>query len=186
MRSAHQRYRNKAFPLAALFVACALCNGVASAQDSDLDDDMKSVEFTPVAASDATDSDNAADTEIGPGDEGWIDGGHDYASRKANEMTQWVDNFLATTSATLNKLNRDYACAPFTTGMSGSITRLSSVSAAKSACRKSQSDSIWSFAARTWTTSVMMALKILLKIASACSSKWARAMKSANTDSISR
>ena len=94
MRSAHQRYCNKAFPLAALFVACALCNGVASAQDSDLDDDMNSVDITPVAASDATDSDNAADSEIGPGDEGWIDGGHGYASRKANEMTQWVDNFF--------------------------------------------------------------------------------------------
>lgn len=28
------------------------------------------------------------------GEDGWIDEGHDYAARKANEMTQWVDNFF--------------------------------------------------------------------------------------------
>ena len=27
-------------------------------------------------------------------EEAWIDGGHSYATRKANEMTQWVDNFF--------------------------------------------------------------------------------------------
>jgi len=27
-------------------------------------------------------------------DERWIDAGHDYAAQKANEMTQWVDNFF--------------------------------------------------------------------------------------------
>lgn len=27
-------------------------------------------------------------------EDGWIDDGHDYAARKANEMTQWVDNFF--------------------------------------------------------------------------------------------
>ena len=78
----------------ALLIVCALCTGFASAQDSALDDDISSVDITSAPGSDATDSDNAADTEIGPGDEGWIDGGHDYASRKANEMTQWVDNFF--------------------------------------------------------------------------------------------
>ena len=29
-----------------------------------------------------------------PEEESWIDGGQDYAARKANEMTQWVDNFF--------------------------------------------------------------------------------------------
>jgi len=28
------------------------------------------------------------------GDEGWLDEGQGYAARKANEMTQWVDNFF--------------------------------------------------------------------------------------------
>ncbi|MEK9623243.1 MAG: hypothetical protein VW103_01700, partial [Halieaceae bacterium] len=26
--------------------------------------------------------------------DGWVEGGHRYAARKANEMTQWVDNFF--------------------------------------------------------------------------------------------
>ena len=78
----------------ALLIACTLCTGFVSAQDSELDDEISSVDIISASGSDASDSDNAADTEIGPGDEGWIDGGHDYASRKANEMTKWVDNFF--------------------------------------------------------------------------------------------
>ena len=68
----------------ALLIACAVFTGVASAQDSELDDEMSSVDITSAPESDATDSNNIADTEIGPDDEGWIDGGHNYASRKAN------------------------------------------------------------------------------------------------------
>ncbi|MEK9988742.1 MAG: hypothetical protein VW642_03390, partial [Halieaceae bacterium] len=45
---------------------------------------------TDTALSEATVDPAAADSE----EEGWIDGGHGYAARKANEMTQWVDNFF--------------------------------------------------------------------------------------------
>jgi hypothetical protein len=45
---------------------------------------------TDTALSEATVAPAAADSE----EAGWIDGGHDYAARKANEMTQWVDNFF--------------------------------------------------------------------------------------------
>ena len=40
-------------------------------------------------------SDTAIEAEPDTDEEdGWIDEGHDYAARKANEMTQWVDNFF--------------------------------------------------------------------------------------------
>jgi hypothetical protein len=45
---------------------------------------------TDTALSEATVNPAATDSE----EAGWIDGGHDYAARKANEMTQWVDNFF--------------------------------------------------------------------------------------------
>ena len=45
---------------------------------------------TDTALSEATVAPAASDSE----EAGWIDGGHDYAARKANEMTQWVDNFF--------------------------------------------------------------------------------------------
>lgn len=45
---------------------------------------------TNTALSEATVDPAATDSE----EEGWIDGGHGYATRKANEMTQWVDNFF--------------------------------------------------------------------------------------------
>jgi hypothetical protein len=31
---------------------------------------------------------------VEPEDNGWIDSGQGYAALKANEMTQWVDNFF--------------------------------------------------------------------------------------------
>ncbi len=45
---------------------------------------------TDTALSESTVDPAATDSE----EEGWIDGGHGYAARKANEMTQWVDNFF--------------------------------------------------------------------------------------------
>lgn len=40
-------------------------------------------------------SEAIVDPQIGdPKETGWIDEGHDYAARKTNEMTQWVDNFF--------------------------------------------------------------------------------------------
>lgn len=43
--------------------------------------------------SSATDDNELAD-EIIESDDDWLEGGKDYAARKANEMTQWVDNFF--------------------------------------------------------------------------------------------
>ena len=35
-----------------------------------------------------------ADGEVSESPDGWVEGGHRYAARKADEMTQWVDNFF--------------------------------------------------------------------------------------------
>ena len=94
MPSARQCHYRFVSPVAPLVIIWALSAGMVNAQDSELDAEMSSVDVTAKATTDATNADEAADSEIGPGDEGWIDGGHDYASRKANEMTQWVDNFF--------------------------------------------------------------------------------------------
>ena len=40
------------------------------------------------------DSDDELDDEVVESEDDWLEGGKDYASRKANEMTQWVDNFF--------------------------------------------------------------------------------------------
>ena len=37
---------------------------------------------------------SSPDADPDEDDERWIDAGHDYAAQKANEMTQWVDNFF--------------------------------------------------------------------------------------------
>ena len=37
---------------------------------------------------------SSPDADRDEDDERWIDAGHDYAAQKANEMTQWVDNFF--------------------------------------------------------------------------------------------
>lgn len=94
MRSALRHRYSFLSPLTVLLFACAFSAGVVNAQDTELDDDMSSVDVTSGPITPVTDADDAADTEIGPDDQGWIDGGHNYASRKANEMTQWVDNFF--------------------------------------------------------------------------------------------
>ena len=36
----------------------------------------------------------ANEEEVGESPDGWVEGGHRYAARKADEMTQWVDNFF--------------------------------------------------------------------------------------------
>ena len=94
MRSAVRHRYFVLSPLTVLLIACAFIAGVVNAQETESDDDMSSVDVTSGPITPVTDADDAADTKIGPDDEGWIDGGHNYASRKANEMTQWVDNFF--------------------------------------------------------------------------------------------
>ena len=42
----------------------------------------------------AQEESSSPNTDPEEDDERWIDAGHDYAAQKANEMTQWVDNFF--------------------------------------------------------------------------------------------
>ena len=57
----------------------------------------------------ATDTAVAADDtladEVIESEEDWLEGGHEYAARKANEMTQWVDNFFGNDERDLEQAN---------------------------------------------------------------------------------
>jgi len=54
----------------------------------EMEAELSAMAMTSVAA-----DDTLAD-EVIESDEDWLEGGHEYAARKANEMTQWVDNFF--------------------------------------------------------------------------------------------
>ncbi len=94
MPSSHQQHYGFALAIAAFFIFWGLSAGIAHAKDSELEDDISSVDITSKTINEVPSADDAVTPEIGPGDEGWIDEGHEYATRKANEMTQWVDNFF--------------------------------------------------------------------------------------------
>ena len=49
---------------------------------------------TATASTETESKDGIAEEVVESGDKRWIDGSHDYAARKADEMTQWVDNFF--------------------------------------------------------------------------------------------
>jgi hypothetical protein len=57
----------------------------------------------------ATDTAVAADDtladEVIESEEDWLEGSHEYAARKANEMTQWVDNFFGNDERDLEQAN---------------------------------------------------------------------------------
>ncbi len=76
--------------------------GAVAATQSDISaTTLASAQSATDSASESTPTTDSAMSESAvnpepesPEEEGWIDGGHDYAARKANEMTQWVDNFF--------------------------------------------------------------------------------------------
>ncbi|MDG2460908.1 MAG: hypothetical protein P8M73_08500 [Luminiphilus sp.] len=77
---------------AALVFTAAL--STASAQDSaESEADTPVVNDTPIEAG-LEQQTLLPDPFQDADDERWIDAGHDYATTKANEMTQWVDNFF--------------------------------------------------------------------------------------------
>jgi len=49
---------------------------------------------TEPGSDEMADSDDELADEVIESEEDWLEGGKDYAARKANEMTQWVDNFF--------------------------------------------------------------------------------------------
>ena len=76
--------------LAALLLATG---GQAVAQnEADIEDEASEVTLDSSSA-EPTAEDELAD-EVIESDDDWLEDSKDYAARKANEMTQWVDNFF--------------------------------------------------------------------------------------------
>ena len=78
-----------------LTVVLASASSLALAQaGEDIDSDASEITMDSSGVeSGATDDSELAD-EVIESDDDWLEGSKDYAARKANEMTQWVDNFF--------------------------------------------------------------------------------------------
>ena len=78
-----------------LTVVLASASSLALAQaGEDIDSDASEITMDRSGVeSGATDDSELAD-EVIESDDDWLEGSKDYAARKANEMTQWVDNFF--------------------------------------------------------------------------------------------
>lgn len=74
-------------------LSVALAASVSRAQE-DTSAEAAPVEAEPIAAVTAVPAEDTLADEVIESEEDWIEGSHEYAARKANEMTQWVDNFF--------------------------------------------------------------------------------------------
>jgi len=135
--------------LSAILVCVLSLQGNPAHAQEDMVSDTDEIEVSTERGGDEMlDSDDMLADEVIESEDDWLEDGKDYASRKANEMTQWVDNFFGNDE-------RDLEQALSTTGMSDSITRSSSGWVEKSPYRRFPNDWIWCFVAKTWTTSAM-------------------------------
>lgn len=92
-----RRQRTTRFVDFVLALTVGLATGPLAAQSGDANEDSSSAPETSLEtqSNDLPSGDEViADDVIEPEDEGWIDSGQGYAAQKANEMTQWVDNFF--------------------------------------------------------------------------------------------
>ena len=92
-----RRQRTTRFVDFVLALTVGLATGPLAAHSDETDADRDAAPETPVEiqSNDSPDDDDViADELVEPEDNGWIDSGQGYAVQKANEMTQWVDNFF--------------------------------------------------------------------------------------------
>ena len=85
-------------------LAVALSANISRAQ-ADMGADAAPVEAELSAADTAVAADDTLADEVIESEESWLQGGHEYAARKANEMTQWVDNFFGNDERDLEQAN---------------------------------------------------------------------------------
>lgn len=74
-------------------LAIALSASISRAQD-DPGAESAPVKAEVSAPDTAAPADDTLADEVIESEQDWLEGGHGYAARKANEMTQWVDNFF--------------------------------------------------------------------------------------------
>jgi hypothetical protein len=89
--SQHCSQRPIQLPSIALLLTLFLASGVAVAQD---DDEIDAAAPAETAEAGPIDSDDTLADEVVESEDDWLDNSQEYAARKANEMTQWVDNFF--------------------------------------------------------------------------------------------
>ena len=78
-----------------LTVVLASASSLALAQaGEDIDSDASEITMDSSGVESGATDDNELADEVIESDDDWLEGSKDYAARKANEMTQWVDNFF--------------------------------------------------------------------------------------------
>ena len=83
------------FLLSAILVCLLSLQGNPARAQEDMVSDTDEIEVSTERGGDETlDSDDVLADEVIESKDDWLEDGKDYASRKANEMTQWVDNFF--------------------------------------------------------------------------------------------
>jgi len=78
-----------------LTVVLASASSLALAQaGEDIDSDASEITMDSSGVESGATDDNELADEVIESDDDWLEDSKDYAARKANEMTQWVDNFF--------------------------------------------------------------------------------------------
>ena len=81
--------------LSAILLCVLSVQGNPARAQEDMVSDTDEIEVSAERGGDEMlDSDDVLADEAIESEEDWLEDGQDYASRKANEMTQWVDNFF--------------------------------------------------------------------------------------------
>ena len=88
-------FQHLTFLLFTIFVCLFPFQGNAVHAQEDMVSDTDAIEIsTDSGDEEMLDSDDVLADEVVESGDDWLEDGKDYASRKANEMTQWVDNFF--------------------------------------------------------------------------------------------
>ena len=83
------------FLLSAVLLCLLAAQGNPTRAQEDMVSDTDEIEVSTERSSDEMpDSDDELADEVIESEGDWLEDGKDYAARKANEMTQWVDNFF--------------------------------------------------------------------------------------------
>ena len=78
-----------------LTVVLSSASSLALAQAGEgIDSDASEISMDSSGVESGATDDNELADEVIESDDDWLEGSKDYAARKANEMTQWVDNFF--------------------------------------------------------------------------------------------
>jgi len=88
-------FQHLTFLLSAVLVCALSLHGNPARAQEDMVSDTDEIEVSTAHGSDEmSDADDELSDEVIESRDDWLEGGKDAVARKANEMTQWVDNFF--------------------------------------------------------------------------------------------